>query len=96
MFYLLMIILDSWMYPLRQKSDVFLCFTKFKSLVENLFSCKIKQFQTDNGGEYISHAFTKFLETMVYYIVLLVHMHLNKTALQSANTSISLKLACLC
>jgi transposase InsO family protein len=53
----------AWMYPLRQKSDVFLCFMKFKSLVENLFSCKIKQIQTDNGGEYISHTFTKFLET---------------------------------
>lgn len=36
---------------------------KFKSLVENLFSCKIKQTQIDNGVEYISHAFTKFLKT---------------------------------
>jgi hypothetical protein len=40
----------AWMYPLKQKSNVLLCFMKFKVLVENLFSCKIKQFQTDNGG----------------------------------------------
>jgi transposase InsO family protein len=53
----------AWMYPLKQKSDVLLCFMKFKVLVENLFSCKIKQFQTDNGGEYVSCAFQNFLET---------------------------------
>jgi hypothetical protein len=53
----------TWMFPLQNKSDVFLCFIKFKNLVENLLSCKIKQLQSDNGGEYISNNFKNFLET---------------------------------
>jgi hypothetical protein len=38
-------------------------FVKFKCLVENLFTFKIKQFQTDGGGEYLSNTFTNFLST---------------------------------
>jgi len=53
----------TWLYPLRNKSDVLPCFVKFKSLVENLFSCSIKQLQTDNGGEYVSTAFKQFTDT---------------------------------
>jgi transposase InsO family protein len=52
-----------WLYPLVNKSDVFLSFTKFKSLVENQFSCQIKQLQSDNGGEYLSHFFVNFLDS---------------------------------
>jgi hypothetical protein len=51
----------TWMYPISNKSDVFSCFVKFKTLVENFFSCRIKQFQSDNGGEYVSNQFTSFL-----------------------------------
>jgi transposase InsO family protein len=43
------------------KSDVFLCFIKFKLLVENLFSTKIKYLQSDNDGEYTSTNFKQFL-----------------------------------
>jgi hypothetical protein len=50
----------SWLYPLKSKSEVLPCFSKFKKLVENLFSCSIKQLQTDNGGEYTSMAFKNF------------------------------------
>jgi hypothetical protein len=39
------------------------CFIKFKSLIENLLSCKIKQLQTDGGGEYTSHPFKQFFTT---------------------------------
>jgi transposase InsO family protein len=53
----------SWMFPLRQKSEVLSCFIKFKTLVENFFSCKIKQIQTDNGGEYVLVAFQNFTNT---------------------------------
>jgi len=53
----------TWLYPLRHKSDVLPYFVKFKSLVENIFSCSIKQLQTDNGGEYVSVAFKSFPET---------------------------------
>jgi hypothetical protein len=51
----------SWLFPLKQKSDIFECFIKFKCLIENLLSCKIKQFQTDGGGEYTSHLFKQYL-----------------------------------
>jgi hypothetical protein len=44
----------TWLYPIMNKSDVLQCFVKFKLLVENLFSTKIKYFQSDNGGEYSS------------------------------------------
>jgi hypothetical protein len=55
------------MYPLYQKSDVFNYFVQFKNFVENLFSCTIKQFQSDGGGEYMSHQFTSFLTTHGIY-----------------------------
>jgi transposase InsO family protein len=51
----------AWLYPLLNKSDVYQCFVKFTLLVENLFSSKIKQLQTDNGGEYTSAHFKQFL-----------------------------------
>ena len=54
----------TWMYPLFNKSDVFSCFVKFKAVVENLFSCHIKKFQSDNGGEYVSKQFISFFDTI--------------------------------
>jgi transposase InsO family protein len=53
----------SWLYPLSLKSDVYNAFQKFKSLVENQFSTRIKQLQSDGGGEFLSKQFTSFLET---------------------------------
>jgi transposase InsO family protein len=53
----------AWLFPLKQKSDVLTCFIKFKCLVENLFSYKIKQLQTDNGGEYVSKNFKQFTDS---------------------------------
>ena len=53
----------SWLYPLQNKSDVYACFVKFKTLVENQFSCKIKQLQSDGGGEYMSNQFQLFLSS---------------------------------
>lgn len=43
------------------KSDNFDCFLKFKCLVENLLSTKIKAFQSNGGGEFTSHHFKQFL-----------------------------------
>jgi hypothetical protein len=48
---------------LSLKSDVYNAFQKFKSLVENQFSTRIKQLQSDGGGEFLSKQFTSFLET---------------------------------
>jgi hypothetical protein len=42
---------------------VFETFVKFKCLVENYFNLKIKQVQTDGGGEYTSNKFLSFLST---------------------------------
>jgi hypothetical protein len=53
----------SWLFPLEQKSHMLDCFIKFKCLMENLLSCKLKQLQTDGGGEYTSHPFKTFLST---------------------------------
>lgn len=47
--------------PLINKSEVFNSFVKFKLFVEKQFSTVIKQFQTDNGGEYTSLQFKNFL-----------------------------------
>ena len=51
----------SWLFPLKQKSDMLDCFIKFKCLIENLLTCKIKKLQTDGGGEYTSYHFKQFL-----------------------------------
>jgi hypothetical protein len=51
-----------WVFPLHHKSEVFNNFVKFKLLVENQFSIKIKQFQSDGGGEYNSIQFQAFLQ----------------------------------
>jgi hypothetical protein len=51
----------TWLVPLKHKFDALEQFVKFKCLTENLFSQKIKQFQTDGGGEYTSSTFSKFL-----------------------------------
>lgn len=50
----------TWIYPLANKSDVLVIFQNFKSLVENLFSSKIKNFQSDWGSKYrsLSHFLT--------------------------------------
>ena len=42
----------TWIYPMRRKSEVYELFTKFQLLVENLFNCKIKMFQSDGGREF--------------------------------------------
>jgi transposase InsO family protein len=51
----------TWVYHILYKSEVFQCFVKFKLLVENLFTTKIKQFQFDNGVEYTSKQFKDYL-----------------------------------
>lgn len=51
----------TWLYPIKLKNEVFHIFKKFKALMENVFSCKIQQFQSDNGGEYLSTSFKSFL-----------------------------------
>ena len=49
-----------WIYFLRQKSDVFETFKKWRSLVENEIGKKIKCLRSDNGGEYCSKEFENY------------------------------------
>lgn len=42
----------TWIYPLKQKSDIAQAFTQFKNMAENLFNKRIKTIQCDGGGEY--------------------------------------------
>jgi histone deacetylase 1/2 len=42
----------TWIYLLKQKSEVFQCFRDFQTMVERQFDCKILAVQSDWGGEY--------------------------------------------
>ena len=46
-----------WVYFMKNKSDVFMTFKKWKSQVELESSCKVKCLRSDNGDEYVSHEF---------------------------------------
>jgi len=47
---------------LKRKSDAFDAFKTYKAFAENHFQRKIKEFQDDKGGEYMSKAFIKFTD----------------------------------
>ena len=51
----------SWVYFLKNKSEVFSIFQIFKSLVENEFGKKIKNLRLDNWGEFVKNEFEAFL-----------------------------------
>jgi transposase InsO family protein len=51
---------NTWIYFLRNKSEVFDKFKEFKALVENHTKKKIKVFRTDNGGEFYRNEFEEF------------------------------------
>lgn len=53
----------TWIFPLRHKSDVYSVFVKFKSLVENIFSTKIKILRSDGGGEFVNSHLASFLSS---------------------------------
>lgn len=48
-------------YTLKTKDQVFDCFLEWKAHVERQSKRKLKVLRTDNGGEYISNKFEKFL-----------------------------------
>ncbi|KAM5580161.1 hypothetical protein ABKV19_009748 [Rosa sericea] len=51
----------SWIFPMKNKSEVYSIFVHFHKQVENLLSTKIKMLQTDEGGEYTSLALRQYL-----------------------------------
>ena len=44
----------TWLYPLKQKSQVKEVFVAFKAVVENRFQRRIRTLYSDNGGEFIA------------------------------------------
>ena len=47
----------TWIYFLKNKSDVFEKFKEFKALIENHSERRMKTLRSDNGGEYTSKEF---------------------------------------
>lgn len=52
----------TWVYLLKQKSEVFRTFQKFKALVEKESGYSIKTMRSDRGGEFTSKVFEKYCE----------------------------------
>ena len=51
-----------WLYTLKTKGECLEKFKEFKALAENQSGHTIKAFRSDNGGEFISKAFRRFLK----------------------------------
>jgi transposase InsO family protein len=52
-----------FVYPMKFKSDTFSCFKLFRAMFEKSYPYSIVSLHTDNGGEYLSTAFTNHLLT---------------------------------
>jgi len=52
----------TWVYLLKEKSEAFEVFKKFKVMVEKVTGRQIKFVRSDRGGEYTSTAFMKYCE----------------------------------
>lgn len=51
----------TWLYPLKNKLDVFHTFVQFQALVENLSGNKIGTLRSDSWGEFINSEFKSHL-----------------------------------
>ena len=49
-----------WVYFLKNKSDVFEIFKKWKAMIETETCLKVKYLRSDNGGEYIDGGFSEY------------------------------------
>lgn len=54
---------NTFVYFLKSKNEVFTKFQEFKALVEKQTGKNIKILRSDNGGEYVSHAFDMYLKS---------------------------------
>ncbi|GJY36096.1 retrovirus-related pol polyprotein from transposon TNT 1-94 [Tanacetum coccineum] len=52
----------TWVYFLKEKSEAFKVFKKFKAMVEKEKGLNIKSMRSDRGGEFLSKEFNKFCE----------------------------------
>ena len=53
----------TWLYPMKFKSDFIDIFLQYQIFVENQYSCKIKNFQSDGGAEFCSNRFQSQLRS---------------------------------
>ena len=53
----------TWVYFLKQKSNVFVVFQNFKALGEKESVCEIKELRSDRGGEFTSKEFNDFSQS---------------------------------
>ena len=51
-----------WIFLLKQKSEVFVKFLRWKTMVEKSTGKEVKNVRSDNGGEYISHELDRYLK----------------------------------
>ena len=49
-----------WLYPLKNKSDVFVTFKQWKALIETKAHRRVRRFKSSNGSGYTSMEFQKF------------------------------------
>ena len=52
----------TWLYLLKDKSEVFSQFLDFYKFIENQFEAKLKIFRSDNGTEFVNQNFSKFFK----------------------------------
>jgi len=51
----------AWVYPLKAKFEVFMCFKQFLAMAENVSRCTMGTLCSDRGREYMSHEINAFL-----------------------------------
>jgi hypothetical protein len=52
----------TWLYLMKNKSEVLSHFQEFSNFIENQFNYKIKTFRMDNGTEFVNQIFSNFLK----------------------------------
>ncbi|CAL8996783.1 unnamed protein product [Prunus brigantina] len=52
----------TWLFMMKNKTDVFPIFQSFHKQIETQFSTKIQILRSDNGGEYINHDFQTYFQ----------------------------------
>src|SRR5262249_16875264 len=53
----------TWIYLLKQKSDVSLIFPNFYNMMKTQFGVDIKKFRSDNAKDFFNHSLTTFFQT---------------------------------
>lgn len=65
-----------WLFPMKNKSEVYSIFIDFQSVVEHQFGKQIKSFQSDEDGEYQN--LQNILNPMVFFTISPVPKPMNR------------------